>query len=158
MPRSSSSFYGFQWSCILSVCPFMHWPGGHYTQAKARRNSDAPSQWYTLYVSSFYHSCWTSKFRRTCSSAEWSVLLVISPFVSLMIGQVIHLAAEAINMTTTILLNGLSYSCYASVGGALEAYGCHHVCLCVIFHFVFLHNCWKPGAENCIAGITWYFL
>ena len=47
----------------------------------------------------------------TSSLAERSVVLVISPFVSLMIGQVARWAEEVINMRTAILLNSLSYSC-----------------------------------------------
>ena len=74
--------------CTVVVCPFIHWLGGHYAQAKARGTYffDAFLQWYMLYASGFYYSCFTSKLKCTCSSAEWSVVLVISPLVSLMIG------------------------------------------------------------------------
>ena len=62
------------------LCPFT---GGRYTQAKARKGSDAPPQWHILYASS---SRLTSKLKPTSSSAEWCVVLVILQFVSLMIG------------------------------------------------------------------------
>ena len=46
---SSGSLYEFQWSCTVVVWPFTLWLEGHYTQAKARRNSGAPLQWYMLF-------------------------------------------------------------------------------------------------------------
>ena len=58
-----------------------------------------------LYAISFYRSCSTSKLKPTNSSAERGVVLVISPFVSLMIGQAAHWAAEVINMRTALLYN-----------------------------------------------------
>ena len=57
------------------------------------------------------------------------------------------------------LIVGQAYSVsnYTSVGQA-PCRGIRCVCLCVNLLFIFLHNCWKLGTENCNAGKTRYSL
>ena len=56
-------------------------------------------------------------------------------------------------------------ACLLCLGGRSPRgirYSCVCVCVCVLVYmcvcgsFVFLHNCWKVGAENCTAGIMRY--